>query len=532
MYNREQKLRKHRRDRSDCMSIVEANNVSAAYNQMVQAKSTKKAVSQERTGDSRGQHPARPHSRSYQQMSKHNLQSKSRSPSSSIQEDSSSEKLSDSNSISEEASSGGQCQCKCGGCPCYNRGRSRGNSTHSQENSVTKFSRDSGDEWQVESERKTTASMPNLELGNSKPLPDYETLGNNASVDRDSISSDSDAARQTRSMMNLRHLQIDRSYDADHENREKKVYRVVVTDSKQEQPGFETLTDLVQYYNAFMDAKNKSSHGEQGKNLVQNARAPPWPATITTSPANCKDASNAKYAVMFFGTRETAQIKATELFDYKEYRHSFEVNRKIKGFNEAVQEIRAAAGIQETIQEEASEECSSSHSAEVLPPIPRSRKPSTRLSVSDFVLPRSRRSSVRLSVSQAEQLLQKKSPLSNPSMLSASNNTRKKLRTDSTCSNGMNKRTKRVSYSDSKFGLDLLDYDPVLLSSESDPLVAMNACLASNSLSCLTTNTLMMSAYDPEEGLDPECSKTLCYLQANLLVETAPGLFPQEAGPD
>uniref|UniRef100_A0A915CQI7 Uncharacterized protein n=1 Tax=Ditylenchus dipsaci TaxID=166011 RepID=A0A915CQI7_9BILA len=146
-----------------------ANNVSAAYNQMVQqAKNTKKAVSQERTGDSRGVRAA---------------------PSSSIQEDSSSEKSSDSSSISEEASSGGQCQCKCGGCPCYSGGRSRGNSTHSSE----KF-----------------ASL----------CLTIETLGNNASVDRDS--SDSDAARQTRSMMNLRHLQIDRSNDADHQNKEKK----------------------------------------------------------------------------------------------------------------------------------------------------------------------------------------------------------------------------------------------------------------------------------------------------------------------
>uniref|UniRef100_A0A915EVA6 LRAT domain-containing protein n=1 Tax=Ditylenchus dipsaci TaxID=166011 RepID=A0A915EVA6_9BILA len=77
---------------------------------------------------------------------------------------------------------------------------------------------------------KTTTIMPKLELANIKPLPDYETLGNNASVDGsvDSTNSDSDTARQTRSMRN-------------------KVYRVVVAEPKQKQSSFETLTDsLVQ----------------------------------------------------------------------------------------------------------------------------------------------------------------------------------------------------------------------------------------------------------------------------------------------
>uniref|UniRef100_A0A915D553 Uncharacterized protein n=1 Tax=Ditylenchus dipsaci TaxID=166011 RepID=A0A915D553_9BILA len=199
------------------MSIVEANNVSAAQIRWSRPKIQKRQSVKSELGQS-CQQPARPHSRSYQQMSKQNLQSKSRSPSSSIQEDSSQRSrpivavLARKLLVAVSARSWSQSR----------------QQYASQKNSVSKSSRDSGDEWQ---------------LGNSKPLPDYETLGNNASVDRDSISSDSHAARQARSMMNLRHLQINRSNDADHQNKEK---------------SFETLADLVQYYNAFMDAKNKS----------------------------------------------------------------------------------------------------------------------------------------------------------------------------------------------------------------------------------------------------------------------------------
>ncbi|KAI1731076.1 PWWP domain-containing protein [Ditylenchus destructor] len=231
---------------------------------------------------------------------------------------------------------------------------------------------------------------------------------------------------------------------------------------------------------------------------------PPWPATITSCPP--KVTVNNKYGVLFFGTRETAQIKSTDLYDYLDHRKSYELPRKIKGFNEGVREIRCAAGLPEDPdeeEEEPSEEPSQRESNNDSPTITiikeepssptthRTRKPSSRISTSEFIIPtttvtiRSRNSSLMLShtdssPTQSQQSYRTKSPLTTPNMLKVSNTRKTKARTNSTCSNGNSKRTKRVSYSD-KFGLDFLDYDS-MLSSESDPLVAMNACLGSNPL--------------------------------------------------
>ncbi|VDK42540.1 unnamed protein product [Anisakis simplex] len=72
---------------------------------------------------------------------------------------------------------------------------------------------------------------------------------------------------------------------------------------------------------------------------------PPWPATILQSSAQLIDVPANRYSVMFFGTKETAIMKNTDLFNYLQHRKQFEVSRKQKGFAEAIQEIRVAAGI-------------------------------------------------------------------------------------------------------------------------------------------------------------------------------------------
>ncbi|CAI4226672.1 unnamed protein product [Auanema sp. JU1783] len=67
---------------------------------------------------------------------------------------------------------------------------------------------------------------------------------------------------------------------------------------------------------------------------------PPWPAKVISSG---EDIPPGRIPVMFFGTRETAFMKPSDLSDYMTFRQQHEVSRKHKGFNEGIHEIRVAA---------------------------------------------------------------------------------------------------------------------------------------------------------------------------------------------
>lgn len=221
---------------------------------------------------------------------------------------------------------------------------------------------------------------------------------------------------------------------------------------------------------------------------------PPWPASVifnifkslclfrnneviifkvTTCPKALADGStsNIKFTVLFFGTQETAQMKANELFPYLDHVVEFGKNRKLKGFNEALKEIRDAAGISDDLKPDISkidaiiptsstDDFQRSGSRRIC-------RPSSRISSEDFILPsigktralsRSIESNI---VTSLNSINSAKSPL-----LRSPNNKRNRLRTESNCSTGstgsFGKRTKRVSYSD-KLATDFgLDYDPLL----------------------------------------------------------------------
>uniref|UniRef100_A0A914E511 PWWP domain-containing protein n=1 Tax=Acrobeloides nanus TaxID=290746 RepID=A0A914E511_9BILA len=72
---------------------------------------------------------------------------------------------------------------------------------------------------------------------------------------------------------------------------------------------------------------------------------PPWPAKIEADSNDSTEIPYGKYRVFFFGTKEIAVMKSSELYHYAERRNDFEVNRKLKGFNEGIDEIRAVAGM-------------------------------------------------------------------------------------------------------------------------------------------------------------------------------------------
>ncbi|VDK87519.1 unnamed protein product [Litomosoides sigmodontis] len=70
---------------------------------------------------------------------------------------------------------------------------------------------------------------------------------------------------------------------------------------------------------------------------------PPWPAMIMQPSEKLEGIPAGRYSVLFCGTHETAIMKKSDLFDYHAYRNEYEVQRKIKGFTEALQEAREAA---------------------------------------------------------------------------------------------------------------------------------------------------------------------------------------------
>lgn len=129
----------------------------------------------------------------------------------------------------------------------------------------------------------------------------------------------------------------------------------------------------------------------------------------------------------------------------------------MKGFNEALKEIRQAAGLETDVKPNIS---NFSQASEVNPTTSgdingtRIRKPSSRINTEDFVTsstPTKTRSNSKATLTESKSILSNSSAIFNE----------KKTKTDSLCSNAITnspKRSKRVSYS----GLDFVDYDSLV----------------------------------------------------------------------
>ncbi|CAD6184542.1 unnamed protein product [Caenorhabditis auriculariae] len=72
---------------------------------------------------------------------------------------------------------------------------------------------------------------------------------------------------------------------------------------------------------------------------------PPWPAKVLEQ---SEDTPVRRIPVMFYGTLEKSFMKPSDLFSYLEHRAEFEIPRKQKDFNKAVQEIRIEAGLSQS----------------------------------------------------------------------------------------------------------------------------------------------------------------------------------------
>lgn len=109
---------------------------------------------------------------------------------------------------------------------------------------------------------------------------------------------------------------------------------------------------------------------------------PPWPAKILQ--AQSAEVPPGRFSVVFFGTKETAIMKASDLFEYTQHRKQFEVPRKQKGFTEAIREAQCAAGLSGPQKPEASH--GNQQRQSISPFGGRSRRPSSKLNVDDFVV--------------------------------------------------------------------------------------------------------------------------------------------------
>ncbi|VDM55060.1 unnamed protein product [Angiostrongylus costaricensis] len=93
-----------------------------------------------------------------------------------------------------------------------------------------------------------------------------------------------------------------------------------------------------------MQSSSDSSLPKPGDLVWAKMRGfPPWPAKVLEKD---KNTPLSRIPVIFFGTGEKAFMKPSDVFDYYENKAQYEVPRKHKGFNEAVHEIRVAAGFE------------------------------------------------------------------------------------------------------------------------------------------------------------------------------------------
>lgn len=131
------------------------------------------------------------------------------------------------------------------------------------------------------------------------------------------------------------------------------------------------------------------------------------------------------------------------------------MKRKLKGFNEALKEIKQAAGLEEDIKPTISKlsqgsEANPTTSIEINSA--RIRKPSSRINTEDFVTGSTRtRSNLKATLAESKSILSN-SLVGGPI---------EKMKIKSDCLNVSStspKRSKRISYS----GLDFVDYDPLV----------------------------------------------------------------------
>lgn len=66
---------------------------------------------------------------------------------------------------------------------------------------------------------------------------------------------------------------------------------------------------------------------------------PPWPARVEKDLPTGFKPTPGRYPVFFFGTYETAVVAAKDLYPYEQYKHQFGIKRKMKNFNEGLEEI-------------------------------------------------------------------------------------------------------------------------------------------------------------------------------------------------
>ncbi|KAJ1373219.1 hypothetical protein KIN20_035572 [Parelaphostrongylus tenuis] len=93
-----------------------------------------------------------------------------------------------------------------------------------------------------------------------------------------------------------------------------------------------------------MQSSSDSSLPKPGDLVWAKMRGfPPWPAKVLEKD---KNTPLSRIPVIFFGTGEKAFMKPSDVFDYYENKAQYEIPRKHKGFNEAVHEIRVAAGFE------------------------------------------------------------------------------------------------------------------------------------------------------------------------------------------
>uniref|UniRef100_A0A0N4Z1U2 PWWP domain-containing protein n=1 Tax=Parastrongyloides trichosuri TaxID=131310 RepID=A0A0N4Z1U2_PARTI len=76
---------------------------------------------------------------------------------------------------------------------------------------------------------------------------------------------------------------------------------------------------------------------------------PHWPGRIIATPKFNGKGVDSKYLVLFFGTNEHAYLKETELWSYLENREKYEVSNKKKSFENALKEVREAAGLEPAV---------------------------------------------------------------------------------------------------------------------------------------------------------------------------------------
>lgn len=144
---------------------------------------------------------------------------------------------------------------------------------------------------------------------------------------------------------------------------------------------------------------------------------------------------NPKYSVFFFGTHESAFVKSTDICDYFNNLNTYCIQRKLNGFQKALDEIKEAA--QKKKKRGPRKESGSVQRQQ------RNRIPNRLISNEDFVVPQPKKFKLEKPDISLNVNMQPTSP---------------RKRTDSNSSNEPGRRRKGLSFSE-RFGVDLSDIE-------------------------------------------------------------------------